>query len=262
MKTKLTPFIVTRANGVEMINYYVNIFNDSEVLSLEYYNDLEHGEPNDLLNGHVRLFNQEFFFMDLRDKYNPNGDYTENFLVEVCNKEEFNQYFEALKEGGIVMMGPEALLNFELCTWLKDKYGITWQLVLKYRGEALLNKVHEALEIAKNTSDFKTYFKTLKTIGISYYNFDITSGYTFFVTTDGEKIKDNESKTDGSVISSDINIEAAKDVVKNHTPGSDFVLFTKTLASFGIAYWKTDFINNKVMYHNTNDEVLFSEEMK
>lgn len=262
MKSKLTPFIVTKANGIEMINYYVDIFNDSEILSLEYYNDLPHGEPEDLLNGHVKLFDQEFFFMDLRDKYNPNGDYTENFLVEVCSKEEFDQYFDALKEGGSVMMGPEPVLMYELCTWLKDKYGITWQFVLKYGDDTLITKIHEALELAKTSGDFKTYFKTLKDLGLSHYNFDIKSGYTHFVTTDGRKIKDTVAKTSEREISKDINVEAARDVVKNHTSGSDFDLFTKTLASLGIAYWKTDFINKKVVYYDINDVILFEEEMK
>lgn len=264
MKTKMTPFIVTRANGIEMINYYINIFNNSKVLSLEYYNDLPHGEPTDLLNGHVKLFNQEFYFMGLRDKYNPNGDYTENFLVEVCTKEEFYQYFDALKEGGTVMMGPEPFepfMKYELCTWLKDKYGITWQFVLLNEENMLINNIHEALELAKTTSDFKTYFQTLTTLGLSYYKFDIKSGYTYFVMTDGKEIKDTVAKTVEREINIITDTESAIEIATKHTAGGDFDLLTKTLADFGIAYWKTDFVNKKVIYFDVLDNILFETNM-
>lgn len=131
MSKKLTPFIVTRGNGKEMIDYYVSVFNDSEIISMVFYKDVPMATDGDLLNGYVRLFDQEFYFMDLSKEYHPNYDAnTENFLVQTESEEEFYQYFDKLKVDGKVMMGPEPVMAYKLVTWVIDKYGITWQLVL------------------------------------------------------------------------------------------------------------------------------------
>ena len=129
MNDSMTTFFTFSGNAEEAINYYVSIFPNSEILELTKYENDGPGAVGTVLNGTFTLNGQQFMAMDMAPPHAPEFTWGISILIN-CNEEsEFNHYFEKLSSGGIVMMGPEPVMNLRLAAWVTDKFGVTWQLV-------------------------------------------------------------------------------------------------------------------------------------
>lgn len=256
----ITPFIVTKNNGEEMINYYISIFKDSEILSIQYYKDLPQGNDGDLLNGHVKILNQEYFFMDLKDEFNPNAEHAEKFLIQVESEEDFNNYYDSLKEGGSVLMEPSSLIHFERCTWIKDKFGINWQIVLLKIKSLTLKNIKNAHSTIAETRGFKAYFNALKEMNLSFYIYEIENNCTTYMTNFGDEIEDDTLLEELRVINPETDKVEFEKMLREHQQGlSDFDYFAEHCAKYGVSYWKVDFINNLCCYYDLHDNIVFEE---
>ncbi len=123
---KIIPFICFQTQAQAAMNFYKEIFPDCKILNLEFYPD----RPNLVLKGHLRIMDQDFYFLDMGPENAAPIDWGISFLMEMSSEKEFYTIFERLKEKGKIIMGPEAVPGFDLVTWITDKYGVTWQLVL------------------------------------------------------------------------------------------------------------------------------------
>src|SRR2546422_3615202 len=131
MKTpKITPFLWFDDKAEEAVNFYVSIFNNSKIGSITRYGD-EAAEVSGRPKGTVmtvafQLEGQEFMALN----GGPHFKFTEaiSFVVKCETQEEVDDLWEKLSEGG----GEKIQ-----CGWLKDKYGVSWQIVPTILGEMI-----------------------------------------------------------------------------------------------------------------------------
>lgn len=114
---KITPFLWFDNQAEEAVNFYVSVFDDAEVLNISRYE----GGPMEgkVLTAVFQLNGQQFMALD----GGPEFKFTEaiSFYVQCESQEEVDYYWEKLSEGGDE--------KAQQCGWLKDKYGLSWQII-------------------------------------------------------------------------------------------------------------------------------------
>ncbi|MDQ3239638.1 MAG: VOC family protein [bacterium] len=116
---KITPFLWFDNNAEEAINFYISIFEDSKV------GELNRGPDGKVFTGSVVLNGQELLVLNGGPMYKFNESIS--FMVNCENQEEVDIYWNKLVEGG----------EEGKCGWLKDKFGLSWQVIPKQLGELL-----------------------------------------------------------------------------------------------------------------------------
>ena len=114
----------------EAINFYTSIFHDAKVGSIFHYGA---GHPPDkednVMFADFALDGQQFAAMDSAREHNFNFNEAISFVVNCETQKEIDYYWEKLS----------AVSASEQCGWLKDKYGVSWQIVpvilSKYLGD-------------------------------------------------------------------------------------------------------------------------------
>jgi len=117
---KITPFLWFDGQAEEAMNFYVSVFKNSKVLGLT-------PGPNGIAQSvSFELDGQEFIGLNA----GPNFKFNEaiSFLVDCKTQEEVNELWEKLSADG----GEESM-----CGWLKDKYGLSWQIIPSALSEML-----------------------------------------------------------------------------------------------------------------------------
>jgi predicted 3-demethylubiquinone-9 3-methyltransferase (glyoxalase superfamily) len=114
---KISPFIWFDNNAEEAMNFYLSIFKDSKKMKAAYNPPGAPGPEGALLVATIQLEGQEFILMN----GGPGHPLTDAFSLTInCNsQEEVDYYWNKLLEGG----GKEVA-----CGWLKDKFGLSWQV--------------------------------------------------------------------------------------------------------------------------------------
>ena len=123
-KQMITPAILF-VGGVcgkaeEAVNFWTSVFPNSDVNSVMYYGKGEEPDKEGTLKyGSFSLFGHEFAAMDSTHAHQFSFNEAISFIVNCDTQEEIDAYWSKLSAV------PEA----EQCGWLKDKYGISWQVV-------------------------------------------------------------------------------------------------------------------------------------
>jgi predicted 3-demethylubiquinone-9 3-methyltransferase (glyoxalase superfamily) len=122
---KITPFLWFDNQAEEAANFYVSIFKNSEVLEVSRYGEGGPGVPGSVMVVSFRLDGQRFQALN----GGPEFKFTEaiSFQIDCGDQEEVDYYWSKLTEGG--EPGP--------CGWLKDKYGLSWQVTPRRLMELL-----------------------------------------------------------------------------------------------------------------------------
>ena len=115
---KITPFLWYDNQAEEAANFYVSIFKNSKVLGVTRYGEAGPGPKGSVLTAAFELAGQKFTALN----GGPQFKFTEaiSFVVNCETQEEVDYFWEKLIAGG----GQESM-----CGWLKDKYGLSWQVV-------------------------------------------------------------------------------------------------------------------------------------
>jgi predicted 3-demethylubiquinone-9 3-methyltransferase (glyoxalase superfamily) len=126
---KITPFLWFDEQAEEAMNFYVSIFPNSRVLEVSRLPEGTPGPQGKVLTATFELNGQQFMALNGGPE---NFHFSEaiSFYVDCENQEEVDRLWEKLTAGG--EPGP--------CGWLKDKYGLSWQIVPKQLGEMLGDK--------------------------------------------------------------------------------------------------------------------------
>jgi len=129
---KITPFLWFDNNAEEAAKYYTSIFKNSKIIDIVHYGESV-AEASGRPEGTVMIVTFELEgqrFMALNGgpvfKFSP----AISFLVNHDTQEEVDDLWEKLSEGG----------EKEQCGWLKDKFGVSWQIVPNVLGEMLQDK--------------------------------------------------------------------------------------------------------------------------
>ncbi|NTW13811.1 MAG: VOC family protein [Candidatus Moranbacteria bacterium] len=126
---KITPCLWFNDNGEEAIRFYTSVFGNSSIgLSTRYdaSSAKVSGRPEgSFLSGTFRLDGQEFMVLN----GGPMFPFTEaiSLVVNCADQKEVDYFWEKLSEGGTEVQ----------CGWLKDKYGVSWQIVPTILDELL-----------------------------------------------------------------------------------------------------------------------------
>lgn len=114
---KITPFLWFDKEAEEAMNFYVSIFKDSKVVSVSRYPEGSPAPAGSVMTTTFELEGQEFIALNA----GPQFKFTEaiSFTVNCTSQEEVDYYWDKLTADG----GQEVQ-----CGWLKDKYGLSWQI--------------------------------------------------------------------------------------------------------------------------------------
>ena len=125
---KITPFLWFNDNAEEAMNLYVSIFNNSKILSLNRYGEGAPVPAGTVMTATFQLEGQEFMALN----GGPHFKFTEaiSLFVNCETQEEVDTLWAKLTADG----GEESQ-----CGWLKDKFGLSWQIIPSALGEALGN---------------------------------------------------------------------------------------------------------------------------
>ena len=122
---KITPFLWFDNQAEEAINFYTSIFKNSRVVSVNRYGEAGPGPQGTVMSGTFQLEGQEFMALN----GGPQFTFTPalSFFVNCETQAEVDDLWEKLSEGG----------ETEQCGWLRDKFGLSWQIVPTVLGELL-----------------------------------------------------------------------------------------------------------------------------
>jgi predicted 3-demethylubiquinone-9 3-methyltransferase (glyoxalase superfamily) len=125
---KISPFLWFNDNAEEAMNFYASVFKNSEVLGVSRYGEAGPGPKGTVMAVEFQLEGQKFVAIN----GGPQFKFTEaiSFVVNCDSQEEVDYFWEKLSEGGAESQ----------CGWLKDKYGLSWQVVPTISIEMLKDK--------------------------------------------------------------------------------------------------------------------------
>jgi predicted 3-demethylubiquinone-9 3-methyltransferase (glyoxalase superfamily) len=122
---KINPFLWFDHQAEEAAELYVSIFPNSRVVSVARYGDAGPGPKGTAMTVAFELDGREFIALN----GGPHLKFTEavSFSVDCKTQEEVDRYWQKLSDGG----------EESRCGWLKDRYGLSWQIVPTALGEML-----------------------------------------------------------------------------------------------------------------------------
>jgi predicted 3-demethylubiquinone-9 3-methyltransferase (glyoxalase superfamily) len=117
-RQKITTYLWFDNNAEEAMRFYVSIFKNSKILDVVCYGDAGPGPKGTVMCGTFQLEGQQFIALN----GGPHFKFTEaiSLFVSCENQEEVDDLWKKLTAGG----GSPSQ-----CGWLKDKFGLSWQIV-------------------------------------------------------------------------------------------------------------------------------------
>lgn len=114
---KIVPNLWFDTEAEEAAEFYTSLFEGSRILSLVPYGEAGPGEPGSTMVVSFELLGQEYVAIN----GGPQFPFTEavSFEVRCDTQEEVDRLWDALTAGGEEVQ----------CGWLKDRYGLSWQIV-------------------------------------------------------------------------------------------------------------------------------------
>src|SRR6187397_2941521 len=122
---KITPFLWFESHAEEAVNFYLSIFKNSRIVNTTQYGDGAPQPKGSVMTISFELEGQKFMAIN-------GGPYVKfndaiSFVVNCDTQAEIDEFWKRLTDGGQEVQ----------CGWLKDKYGVTWQIVPSILGELL-----------------------------------------------------------------------------------------------------------------------------
>jgi predicted 3-demethylubiquinone-9 3-methyltransferase (glyoxalase superfamily) len=114
---KITPFLWFDSEAEEAAKFYTSIFEKSKIQSMRRFGGEGAGPQGKVMTVEFSLNGQKFVGLN----EGPGHPHTDaiSFVVECETQKEVDYYWEKLSKGGKEIQ----------CGWLKDKYGVAWQVV-------------------------------------------------------------------------------------------------------------------------------------
>jgi predicted 3-demethylubiquinone-9 3-methyltransferase (glyoxalase superfamily) len=122
---KITTFLWFDNNAEEAANFYVSVFKNSSIVATSHYSDVGPGPKGSVMTIEFELDGQRFTGLN----GGPTFKFTEaiSLVVHCETQDEIDYFWEKLSDGGQKVE----------CGWLKDKYGLAWQIVPNFLMDLL-----------------------------------------------------------------------------------------------------------------------------
>jgi predicted 3-demethylubiquinone-9 3-methyltransferase (glyoxalase superfamily) len=125
---KITPFLWFNNQAEEAVQFYTSIFKNSKIGTISRYGDVGPGQKGKVMSATFQLGGQEFMALNGGPEFTFSPAIS--FFVNCETQEEVDLFWEKLSEGG----------EKQKCGWLKDKFGVSWQIVPTTLGKLLNDK--------------------------------------------------------------------------------------------------------------------------
>lgn len=124
----ITPFLWYNDNAEEAANFYISVFRDGKIGAVSRYGDAGPGPKGSVMVISFEINGLQFTALN----GGPHFKFTEavSFVVNCKDQAEIDYYWGKLSEGGATSQ----------CGWLKDKFGLSWQITPFNMGELMTNK--------------------------------------------------------------------------------------------------------------------------
>lgn len=126
---KITPFLWFDTQAEEAVNFYTSIFRNSKIVNVARYGDdaaRVSGRPRgSVMTVAFELDGQPFVALNGGPVFSFSPAIS--FVVDCATQEEVDRLWDQLSSGG----------EQQQCGWLRDKYGVTWQIVPSVLGELM-----------------------------------------------------------------------------------------------------------------------------
>jgi predicted 3-demethylubiquinone-9 3-methyltransferase (glyoxalase superfamily) len=129
IKQKITPFLWFDSNAEEAANLYVSIFKDSKILEVARYGDSGPGPKGSVMTVKFQLEGQQFVALNGGPHFKLNEAFS--LMVDCESQQEVDDLWTRLTAGG----GAPSQ-----CGWLKDRFGLSWQIVPGILPKLLMDK--------------------------------------------------------------------------------------------------------------------------
>lgn len=124
---KITPFLWFDGRAEEAANFYTSVFKNSKIGSVMRYGEAGPGPKGTVMSVNFELDGQEFIALNGGPQFTFSPAIS--FFVDCKTQEEVDELWQKLSEGG----------EEQQCGWLKDKYGMSWQIIPSALGKMLSN---------------------------------------------------------------------------------------------------------------------------
>lgn len=126
----VTPFLMFNGQAEEAMNFYLSVFQPSEIIHIRRYGANEPGTEGSVQQASFSLKGQTFRCIDSNIKHDFTFTPAISMFVNCGSDEEITDAFQRLSEGGSVLMPLSAYPFATKFGWVQDKYGVSWQLSL------------------------------------------------------------------------------------------------------------------------------------
>ncbi len=131
MKTKINPCLWFDTEAEDAARFYTSVFKDAKITAISHFPAVGqevHGKPaGSVLTVEFELNGQSFTALNGGPQFKLSE--AVSFQVDCADQEELDYYWEKLGEGG----DPSC----QQCGWLKDKFGLSWQIVPEMMAEMM-----------------------------------------------------------------------------------------------------------------------------
>ena len=137
---KIAPCLWFDGNAEEAVKFYTSVFEDAKILGVSRYGKFDSKREGSVMTIDFQLFGQPFLALNGGPEFKFNEAIS--LMVRCDTQEQIDRYWQKLLEGG----GQEIE-----CGWLKDRFGLAWQVVPAELPELLngdperTNRVMEAV---------------------------------------------------------------------------------------------------------------------
>ncbi len=126
---KIRPWLWFKDQAEEAAKFYVSIFDNSSITSLSYYGDDGPGPAGTVMVATFVLDGVQFMALN----GGSDAQYSSAFYVDAQTQEEIDRLWDRLSEGG----------EPGVCGWLKDRYGVSWNIVPSVLGDLMSDEDEE-----------------------------------------------------------------------------------------------------------------------
>jgi predicted 3-demethylubiquinone-9 3-methyltransferase (glyoxalase superfamily) len=122
---RIVPFLWFDHNAEEAVGFYVSLFPNSSIVRIGRYGEAGPGPKGSVMSATFTLEGQEFMALN----GGPHFSFTPaiSLFVKCETQDEVDRLWEKLSEGGEV----------QRCGWLKDRFGLSWQIIPTALGQLL-----------------------------------------------------------------------------------------------------------------------------
>ena len=124
---KINSLLGFNVEAEEATNFYVSVFKNSKILNISRYGDAGPGPNGQVMMTVFELAGEKFMALNMGSIITSPS--TTSFFVECDTQEEVDYLWEGLSAGG----------EKGQCGWLKDKFGVSWNIVPTILGELMNN---------------------------------------------------------------------------------------------------------------------------